>query len=354
MNDEDKNIIPSERDEDPPENVTVPGGDRQSRVRPGFKLIYQWLILLIIIVLCWLSYFNLQQIERVDRYSSTAIDEIQTHQQAISESLTAINDMVTELQNEQKQQADRLASAYRPDSNQDWGLAEVEYLLVIAMHRLLLERDLKTAIVAMEAADLRLKGMGDPDLLLVRQQLFEDLNKLRAVKQTDISSLAVYLSSIINIADGLPLRSSAQQQRDAPLSETESVPESAEQGLFKRLSTSLWQELKSLLIIRRAAQTEPVLLLPKEEFFLRQNLKLQLEIARQSILRADGDNLQVSVDLMQSWLQQYFDDNDPAVINILETLQKIRTVELQPELPDISSSLESLRAVRHAERQSNR
>lgn len=352
MTDEDKHMIPATSDQDAPENITAQNDDHKSHARPGPKLIYQWIILLIVIVLCWLSYFNLQQLKRIDTHSSAAINEIQVHQQTVSESLTVLNDTVWQLQEKQNQQADLLASVYRPNSNQDWGLVEIEYLLVIATHRLLLERDIKTAIVAMKAADLRLKNIGDPSLLSVRQQLTTDINNLHAVKQVDISSLALYLNSIINIVDGLPLKSSSHiQQQDAPLSETESVPESAEQSLLKKLSVSLWREIKSLLIIKRTDQTEQVLLLPKEEFFLRQNLKLQLEIARQSILRADVNNLHASLDLMQLWLQQYFNNNDPSVINMLETFQKIRTVDLQPELPDISSSLENLRAyMRHAER----
>ena len=57
--------------------------------------------------------------------------------------------------------------------------------------------------------------------------------------------------------------------------------------------------------------------------------------------------MRVSIDLMQSWMRHYFDTSDSAVVNVMETLDQMRTVELKPVLPDISSSLESLRAYVH-------
>ncbi|MFB3116852.1 MAG: uroporphyrinogen-III C-methyltransferase, partial [Gammaproteobacteria bacterium] len=73
----------------------------------------------------------------------------------------------------------------------------------------------------------------------------------------------------------------------------------------------------------------------------------ELESARQSVLRLDSENLRASIDFIQFWLRQYFDTSDSSVVNVMETLDKMRSVELKPALPDISSSLESLRAYVH-------
>jgi uroporphyrin-3 C-methyltransferase len=86
------------------------------------------------------------------------------------------------------------------------------------------------------------------------------------------------------------------------------------------------------------------LLLPGEEYFLTQNLRLELESARLSVLRADTGNLRASIVLIKSWLRQYFDTRDSAVINVMETLDQMQLIELKPALPDISSSVETLRA----------
>ena len=49
---------------------------------------------------------------------------------------------------------------------------------------------------------------------------------------------------------------------------------------WQRLARSLWQELKSLLVISRTDKNNAALLAPQERYFLYQNLRLQLEAAR--------------------------------------------------------------------------
>jgi len=262
--------------------------------------------------------------------------------------IAAMDDAIKQLQQKQSEQSDALASLYRDKQgdNEDWAIAEVEYLLIIAMHRLLLEGNVITALAAMEAADLRLKGLGDPGLLPVRQQLVADMNQLRAVNHADIAGMAIYLAELVDLAADLPLHSEAITKENAALTADENQIDDglAADPIWKRIPRLLWQEIKSLIVIKRTEEVEQALLLPGEEYFLTQNLRLELESARLSVLRADSGNLRASVVLIQSWLRQYFDTNDSAVINVMETLDQMQAIELQPALPDISSSVETLRA----------
>jgi uroporphyrin-3 C-methyltransferase len=262
--------------------------------------------------------------------------------------MAAVEDAISQLQQKQGEQSDALASLYRDThgNNEDWAIAEVEYLLIIAMHRLLLEGDVTMALAAMEAADLRLKGLGDPGLLPVRQQLVADMNQLRAVNHADIAGMAIYLAELVAIAADLPLNSEVITKADATLSTDENQIDDGltAEPIWKRLPRLLWQEIKSLVVIKRSGEARQALLLPGEEYFLTQNLRLELESARLAVLRADSGNLRASVVLIQSWLRQYYDTSDSAVINVMETLDQMQAIELQPALPDISSSVESLRA----------
>ena len=107
-----------------------------------------------------------------------------------------MDNAIKQLERKQIEHSEALVSLYQDKrgSNEDWALAEVEYLLIIAMHRLLLEEDVMTALAAMEAADLRLKDLGNPGLLPVRQQLATDINQLRSVNLADIAGMAIYLA----------------------------------------------------------------------------------------------------------------------------------------------------------------
>lgn len=63
----------------------------------------------------------------------------------------------------------------------DWLMAETEYLIQLANHRLLLEKDVTTAIVALESADKRLAEISDPALLKVRNIIAKDIQDRKSV-----------------------------------------------------------------------------------------------------------------------------------------------------------------------------
>lgn len=249
---------------------------------------------------------------------------------------------IQQLEQTQKEQSEVLASLYKQGNNEDWAIAEVEHLFIIAMHRLLLEKDVTMALVTLEAADLRLKDLKDPNLLPVRQQLSKDLNQLRAVHQADITGMAIYLTDLIKLSVDLPFKSAVLMRADTEISKNGDQADA--NPVWKKIPRLLWEEIKSLFVIQRTGETQQVLLLPREEYFLIQNLQLKLESARLSVLRGDSGNLYASIAIIQSWLHQYFNTNDAAVINVMEALEKMQGIELQPVLPDISSSMESLRA----------
>lgn len=262
--------------------------------------------------------------------------------------IAVMEDVIRQLQKKQSEQSNALASLYRDiqGNNEDWAIAEVEYLLIIAMHRLLLEEDVLMALAAMEAADLRLKNLGDPELLPVRQQLVTDMNQLRAVNQVDIAGMAIYLAELVDLSADLPLKLEViSNENVAPSTDKNQIDdEFAADPIWKRIPRLLWKEIKSLVVIKRTGEVKQAILLPGEEYFLTQNLRLELESARLSVLRADTGNLRASIVLIKSWLNQYFDTNNSAVINVMETLDQMQTIELKPALPDISSSVETLRA----------
>lgn len=307
---------------------------------------------ILLILICGLAaggYYLWNELQQTKSELAEVTNSGQIQTGFIVGNLESLNDAIRQLEGKQNEQSDALASLYRDKqgSNEDWAIAEIEYLLIIAMQRLLLEEDVTTALAAMEAADLRLKNLGNPGLLPVRQQLAADINQLRSVNLADTVGIAIYLADIVDLSADLPLKSNVllvetkdQSSADANSSDDGPVVD----PLWKRVPKILWQEIKSLVVIKRSGEVKQVLLLPGEEYFLYQNLRLELESARQAVLRSDSQNLRSSIDLVLAWMRQYFNTSDSAVINVMETLDKMRSVELKPDLPDISSSLESIRA----------
>jgi uroporphyrin-III C-methyltransferase len=225
--------------------------------------------------------------------------------------------------------------------NEDYALAEVEHLLIIASYNLQLDHDVATALSAMEAADARLNGLRDPAVLSIREQLIADMNELRSLNQADLSGLGLFLSDLINRVDALPLN------ENVVLEKSEAKSESNEEQVkgIKEFFVLVWKELKSLVVITRDQNVNKARILPDEIYFLRANLKLELANARFAVFTRDTENLKASIGHIQVWLNDYFDLSDAAVRNIYDSLTRMKKLELAfPEM-DISSSLESVRAL---------
>lgn len=80
-------------------------------------------------------------------------------------------EQITEIHSFQENLRNNLTNLIRNKQHlrNDWLMAEAEYLVQLANHRLLLEKDVATAAVALKAADARLAEVADPALLHVRK-----------------------------------------------------------------------------------------------------------------------------------------------------------------------------------------
>jgi uroporphyrin-3 C-methyltransferase len=226
----------------------------------------------------------------------------------------------------------------------DYTLAEIEYLLVIATQRLTLARDARTALAALEAADRRLAGNDQPGMVDLRAQLASDMNALRAVPDVDVAGLSLFLADLVQRAESLPLRDEYLKRREAAAGQP-AVPETA-RG-WRGLWLGIWREISRHMIVTRDSEGARVTLLPEERYFLAHNLRLQLETARLAVLRGDSASLKASLGIAAGWIERYYDTGNAAVANVLESLRRMATLRLDPELPDVSSSLESTRALMH-------
>ena len=229
------------------------------------------------------------------------------------------------------------AAAPQGGAHSDYALAEIEYLLVLAGHKLALEQDVAGALAALRAADQRLTGLALPGAEQAQAGLRADMARLGALEQADLGGLGLYLSDLIQRVDALPLPASATFE---PANAPGARPEGA-RGFF----AAVWRELKSLVIIRREDEAERPRLLPDQVYFLRANIKLELANARLAVFNRDTDNLRASLTRIQDWLGEHFDTGDSAVANFNDTLRRMQGLELAlPEIA-IDSTLESVRAL---------
>jgi len=90
-------------------------------------------------------------------------------------------------------------------------------------------------------------------------------------------------------------------------------------------------------------QDRPAILTPDSEYFLRNNIALQLQSARLALLRGEQAVFEQAIDDTSALLNDYFDTNSEQVVSTLETLAEIRGSVFTTSAPDISESLKLLR-----------
>ena len=336
---------------DPIDVGSVPGNENQGPAGKKTMAVIIALLSLIIAVAAMLfayhDYRLLQELrtgipstERLDGYD-TALQRSDGELSALRSNMQELQENIEELRTAQLRNNESLQALYNElrEEETEWSIAEVEHLIVIANHRLALEKDVTTALVALQAADQRLATMPDPGLYTVRNRLASEMNALRSITPVDITGFSLYLADLVTRVHTLPVKQSVLNQTGNNAAQVdESLP------AWKRLLLSVWYEFKSMFVITRTGDTISATLLPDEKYFLYQNLRLQLETARFAVIRRDSGNLSRSLELIDSWLNQYFDTSDNGVRNILQWLERNRNLELDPELPDVSTSLRALRA----------
>lgn len=233
--------------------------------------------------------------------------------------------------------------------NEDYALAEIEHLLIIASYNLKLDHNVATALSAMEAANARLTGLTDPAVISVREQLVADMNELKSLNQADLSGMALFLSDLIGRVDDLSLKDNVVIEKQEIVVQQNDEPVKG----IKHFFALVFKELKSLIVITRDKDVGKARLLPDEVYFLKANLKLELANARFAVFNRDTENLRASINHLQGWLENYFDLSDAGVRNIYDSLSSMKKIELGfPEL-DISSSLESVRALSRYQEEKN-
>lgn len=227
-------------------------------------------------------------------------------------------------------------------SRDESALADVEQMLLIAAQQLQLSSNVKVAMIAMQSADARLQSMNRPAFNTLRKAISQDMDKLRALPNVDISGASYQLDNLMASVNELPL---AYQQRVA----TEVIVQTAslkDETAMQKLLREIAQEMKQLVRIENTGKAEIPLLPPNQEFFLRENLKLRLMSAHLALVSRDEESFRQELKTAQLWIARHFDGKSNECVRMLSGLKKLAATSIHIELPDISPSLQAVRNYR--------
>ncbi len=249
---------------------------------------------------------------------------------------------ISDLRSGLRQARSRLEELSREEAGPERSpsLAEIEFLLRLARRELQLADNPRIALAALREADRRAARLDDPGLAEVRAAINDEIAAVEAVADTDLEGVALRLDSLAARVEGLPLKGALAP--DLPGADGDG--EGDAQSGWRRMLEKARGVTARLFRIRRTDEPATPLLAPDESFFLYRNVELDLKSARLAALARDPANYTAGLDAAERSLRQYFQEDDSEVASLLRAINDLKRREIAPSWPEISRSLELLRA----------
>ena len=279
-----------------------------------------------------------------------------------------------------KKMAMEQVSVVLDDARKRLGLNEVAQLLSIGEQRLALAGDVGGARAAFGMAQQRISEISDPLVEPVRESISNNLAELESLEVVDKNALTQELADLSESVDTLafkPLETlsessadeqqqaqgtaeSAQEAEQTASSETQSGGDASSlEGAGKWLKSfgskvgstigdvgsGIAGDLKGMVTIQKTGPLSDVLLAPEQQYFVRENIKLQLGSAQRAVLQDNTAVYKQSLAQAQSFLNDFFDTENDDVKSVSTRLNDLQQINLELELPDVSAASASLSEV---------
>ncbi len=342
--------------------------------------LYGVLILLVVLLIAGAGFVFLQQLrseqaglggalDKGDRRLATLGDQLVTLESQIGtlqlQMATMQNSLTTreskferELSDFREHQSDQLAVAKSELTDSirkiqdvlnrtrgDWMIADAEYLLSVANQRLHLIGDIKTSLVALQAADERLRDSGNPGVFKVREQLAREIDALNGLKPVDIVGVFSRIRVLDDQVGTLPVflpHVGALQENAEPKKQDKTDGGSEEITGVDEFINSAVEDLRGLVVVRRSDRKLDVVLLPEEVRVIREELKIKLDMTRMALLERDSKLFLYTINDIRDWLKEHIRPDESETKKFEAELDALQKVGLEIDYPDISGSLKLL------------
>jgi len=280
------------------------------------------------------------QLQGIEQASSRLL---QSSLSPLENSIGSLNREVDELglgQQSLRESGEKLYQLFGRDRNA-WQLAEVEYLMRVAQHKLILQDDFAGAAITLQAASDRIGLTGDPGLLPVRVTISEEIADLKTRRRADLVGMSLMLAQlgrrVRGLQPGFALR--VEQSSELPADEEPVMVGQASEDWVDRFSDFL----DSLISIRKEA-TEPTVI-EANIIDVAEAMEDNLKLARWSVLERDANQYQLLIDRSLSLFREFYDLDDAANHDFMTQLQELQKMVIKPEKPDITGSLRELQRI---------
>ncbi|WP_423739123.1 uroporphyrinogen-III C-methyltransferase [Conservatibacter flavescens] len=265
------------------------------------------------------------------------LGKLTTDYQGLEDKLAKLESAFEAKQTEVKTLQDKvttLSNNLKTEPN-DWILSEADFLLSNALRKLVLDNDVDTSIELLKVVAESLEQVSDPRVFEVRAALNNDLKQLLSVNNVDQNAIMQRLSQLANTIDELNvLNVNFGESAQANDQLSDSVAD-WENNLKKSASSFL----NHFIRVTPKGSQEKVLLAPNQDVYLRENIRLRLQIAILAVPRQQNELYKQSLEAVSSWVRSYFDTSTPVAENFLKEIDELSDVSIYVDVPHKLSSL---------------
>ena len=235
-----------------------------------------------------------------------------------------------------RESSEMLYELYGRDKN-DWQLAEVEYLMRVAQHKLILQDDFEGAAITLQAASDRIGLTGDPGLLPVRVMISEEIADLKTRRRPDLVGMTLILAQlgrqVRSLQPGFALRVDEVMEPAPKMNNLAADDWLARFNVF----------LKSLITVRRES-TQPTEI-EANIVDVSEALEDNLKLARWAVLERNPAQYELLLDRSLRLFREFYDLDNAANHDFMTQLQDLQKMEIKPEKPDVTGSLRELQRI---------
>lgn len=287
----------------------------------------------------------------VDRQSIAhdvaTIDEnakLQSFKRQMQENVAAMNQQLLDLSKQVEQQTNLQESVSQSiqaihthvnRSRLSWGLKEAEHVLRMANHRLRIERDVAGSITALNAADSRLHELNDQRLLPVRESISKQVGKLKNFPYPDWVGISLQLDSILAGLRQSLIADAKQQREELPQENTHDINDDEEKTGWGKLLEDVKSSINDSIKITREEQKLKLFISQQEKQRAYEFLRLRLLGAKYAVASRDDESYHRELEAALAWLENTDSLNNSNAL--IDELQELHEINLEPELPDISA-----------------
>ena len=275
------------------------------------------------------------------KFDTTQLAQLESANKATQEKIAQVEELINAKSHELvglQSQINKVSAQANAQQPTDWLFSEADFLLNNALRKLVLDNDVDTAVSLLKLADETLAKVNNSQSAAIRSAINQDLKQLLSVAGVDQNAVMQKLSQLANTVDELPVLdvNFGDDQNATKLSDSlsdwaENAEKSATSFLnhFIRISPKHGADRKELLA-------------PNQDIYLRENIRLRLQLAIMAVPRQQNELYKQSLEAVASWIRSYFDTNAEVTQSFLKSVDELSEVSIYVDVPSQLQSLSML------------